>query len=301
MTFKENVEYMATAAVLKFSRIIPEAAVFALFKIFALLLHAVSGRRRKLSLTNMEIAFPEKSLKERQALVKQSYINISEAMALNTLIMTGRVSDDQLLNHVETDGWDKFEKTLASSSRGFLGITGHIGNWELLPQYAALRFSGSVHVIARPSNNQLLEDKIVRPLREHFGVNVFYKKNALMRIMKAVNKGGMCGLLIDQKLSLPAGGIMVDFFNKPAPTTGSPALLQIRFGITIHPTFMVKTGFRKYRMIIGDPVPWTDNGKPLEEQVAALTRIHQQILEDVIREYPDQWFWMHNRWNLSEK
>ena len=152
-----------------------------------------------------------------------------------------------------------------------------------------------MHVIARKANNQLLEDRIVRPLRERFGVKVFYKKNALMRIMKAINKGEICGLLIDQKLG-KSEGISVEFFGRPAPTTGSPALLQIRFGVTVQPTFMVKTGHQKYRLIIGDPVPWEDNGKPMEEQVLELTRIHQKIIEDMVRQYPDQWFWMHNRW-----
>jgi KDO2-lipid IV(A) lauroyltransferase len=301
MTSKEYIEYYATSTILKISRILPEAAVFSLFKTFALSLHALSSRRRGLSLKNMEIAFPEKPLKERKALVRKSYLNLSEGMALNTLIMTGRVSDEQLISMVEANDWDKFDKTLADSENGFLCITGHIGNCELLSQYIALRLPRPLHAIARPTNNQYLEDRIIRPLRERFGVNVFYKKNALMRIMKAVNKGGICGMLVDQKLSRTAGGILIDFFGKPAPTTGSVALLQVRFGITVHPIFMVKTAHRKYKMIIGDAIPWADNGKPMEEQVAELTRIQQKIMEEIIREYPDQWFWMHNRWNLSEK
>jgi KDO2-lipid IV(A) lauroyltransferase len=299
MKLKEKIEYRATATVLQISKILPECAVYALFKALALLLYTISARRRNLSLTNMGIAFPEKPENERKALVKKSYLNLSEGMALNTLIMTGRISDKQLLNMVETDDWGKFEKNIEASPKGFLAISGHMGNWELSSQYISLRLPRPLHVIARPTTNQLLEDRIVRPLREHFGVTVFYKKNALMRIMKAINKGGICGLLIDQKLNPGAGGLRVDFFGKSAPTTGSAALLQIRFGITVNPAFMVKTGFQKYKMIIGESIQWADNGKPMEEQVMELTRIHQKIMEDIIRKYPDQWFWMHNRWNLK--
>jgi KDO2-lipid IV(A) lauroyltransferase len=299
MKLREQFEYSATIATLNLSRILPEGAVYALFKGFALLFHAVSARRRKLALRNTEIAFPEKPLKERQILVKKSYVNLSESMALNILIMTNRVSNDRLTSMVSTDDWERFDQIQQDGAKGLLAITGHVGNWELLPQYAALRLGRQVHAIARKGNNQLIEDRVVRPLRERIGVSVFYKKNALMRIMKAINKGEICGLLIDQKLN-PPEGIYVDVFGKPAPTTGSSALLQIRFGVTVQPAFMVKDGHRKYRLIIGEPVRWEDNGKPMEEQVHELTRIHQQLVEDIVRQYPDQWFWAHNRWGLPK-
>ncbi len=298
MALREKLEYAATIATLNFSRILPEEAVYALFKGFALLFYIASGRRRNLALRNTEIAFPEMPIKERRVLVKKSYVNLSESMALNTLIMTNRVSNERLMDMVETDDWERFDRT-TDNSKGLLAITGHLGNWELMPQYAALRLGRQVHVIARKGNNLLLEERIVRPLRERFGVTVFYKKNALMRIMKAIKKGDVCGLLIDQKLN-PPEGIYVDLFGKPAPTTGSPALLQIRFGVTVQPAFMVKDGHRKYRLLIGEPVHWTDNGKPMEEQVHELTRIHQQIIEKMVRQYPDQWFWAHNRWGLPK-
>jgi KDO2-lipid IV(A) lauroyltransferase len=220
-------------------------------------------------------------------------------MVLSLLITTNRISNERLLSLVETDDWEKFEQAQTDSPKGRLLISGHLGNWELMSQYAALRLERQIHVIARKGNNRLLEERIVRPLRERFGVSVFYKKNALMRIMKAIQKGGFCGLLIDQKLK-PPEGIHVDLFGKPAPTTGSAALLQIHFGITVQPVFMVKDGVRKYRLIIGDPVEWSDNGNPLEDQVHELTCIHQKIIEDMVRRYPDQWFWVHNRWGLKK-
>lgn len=299
MALREQLEYAATAATLNFSRILPEEAVYALFKGFALLFYIFSGRRRKLSWRNTEIVFPERPLHERKVLAKKSYINLSESMALSLLITTNRISNERLLGLVETEGLERFEQILADDAKGVLAITGHLGNWELIPQYVALCLGRKIQVIARQGNNRLLEDRVVRPLRERFGVGVFYKKNALMRIVKAVNRGDICGFLIDQKLN-PPEGIYVDLFGKPAPTTGSPALLQIRFNITVLPLFMVKSGHRKYRLITGETVQWSDNGKPMEEQVHELTRIHQQIIEEAVRQYPDQWFWAHNRWGLPK-
>ena len=303
MTLREQLEYAVTTATLKLCRILPEAAVYALFRGFARLIYTTVARRRTLSLRNMEIVFPEKSLTERTKLVKQSYLNLAESMAINTLITTGRVSDKRLLEMVDVLDWGKLSQRITTSKKGLLFFTGHLGNWELMSQYLGMRIKQDhekpLNVIARKTNNQLLEERVVRPLREHFGVNILYKKNAMMRSVKALNRGECVGTLIDQRLNLQEG-IPVEFFGKEAGTSGMPALLQIRFGITALPIFMVKTGHRKYRFIIGNPVPWTDNGKPMEEQVLELTRIHQKILEDIIKEYPDQWFWMHNRWGLPK-
>jgi len=299
MKLREQIEYGATVAVLSLTRILPEAVVYALFKGFSLFFYAASARRRNLALHNTEIAFPGMPLAERKSLVKRSYANLSESMVFSLLITTNRITNERLLSLVETDDWEKFERAQADSPKGRLLISGHLGNWELIPQYAALRLDRQVYVIARKGNNRLLEERVVRPLRERFGVSIFYKKNALIRIMKAIQKGGVCGLLIDQKLN-PPEGIHVDLFGKPAPSTRSAALLQIRFGVVVQPVFMVRAGVRKYRMFISDPVEWNDNGKPMEEQVHELTRIHQQIIEEMVRRYPDQWFWAHNRWGLPK-
>ena len=297
--YAQILEYGATVATLNFSRILPEGVIYALFEGVALLFYAVSGRRRNIALRNTEIAFPEKPLKERKGLVKTSYTILAESMALGLLITTNRVTNERLLGMVEADGWEHLEPIHGKGQDGLLVITGHLGNWELMSQYTGLRLDRKLHVIARQGNNNLLEDRIVRPLRERLGVGVFYKKNALMRIMKAINKGDVSGLLIDQKLN-PPEGIYVDLFGKPAPTTASSALLQIRFGVKVVPLFMVKSGHRKYRMFIHKPVEWTDNGKPMEEQVQELAGIHQKIIEGMICQYPEQWFWAHNRWGLPK-
>lgn len=294
---RQHIEYGAVAALLGLSRLLPERAVYGLFAGLARLLYTVLAGRRRITLCNIGIVFPEMSPRERKRLAVKAYLNIADSLALNCLIMTGRVSNERLLNLVEMEGWDEFQKRKASYKAGQLVITGHLGNWELLPQYAGLVLDEPLHVIARKTDNQILEKKIIFPLRKRFGMRVYYKQNALMHIVKAVRNGDICALLLDQKLK-PPEGFYVDFFGRPAPTGGSPALLQIRFGIPVQPVFLVKTAPHRHRLIIPAPVPWEDTGQPLEEQVKELTRLHQNLLADMIKKYPEQWFWMHNRWGL---
>ena len=203
MKLSEKIEYGIVAGLLGLCRILPEGWVYALFRGLGIAGFHVVASRRKLAIRNLEIAFPDKSLPERKHLARKNFIQMAEAMALNTLIMSGRITDQQLLDMVETEGWENFEQLSRNTSKGLLLFSAHLGNWELMPQYLALRSGKPLNVIARKTNNALLEERVVKPLREHFGVNVFYKKNAIMKMVKALNKGENTGVLIDQRLNPP--------------------------------------------------------------------------------------------------
>ena len=300
MKIRYRIEYIATISLLGLCRVLPKRIVYALFQGIATLIYNLLSSRTKLTLRNLQIVFPEKSLDERKVMAKKSYANFAESMAFNTLMMVNRISNKELLDSIQVEGWENYEEAQRiTQGKGLLIFSAHIGNWELLPQYAALRLETPLHIISRKTSNPLLEERIVRPLRERFGVEVFHKKNALMRIVKVIKKGEYAGFQIDQKLG-PPEGIRIKFFEKEAPTLASPALLQVRFGVTVLPAFMVKPENGKHLLVIGKPIQWKDNGKSREEQIIELTEIHQKVIEDIILKYPDQWFWMHNRWGLKK-
>ena len=102
MKFSEKLEYGATATMLNVSRILPETAVYAMFKGFALLFFQLGRRRRNLALRNTEIVFPNKPLEQRKDYVRNSYIILAESFALGLLILTRRVSKERLFSMVET-------------------------------------------------------------------------------------------------------------------------------------------------------------------------------------------------------
>lgn len=301
MNIRHRIEYIATLTLLGICKIIPKCGVYALARGITTLIYLLLKSRRQLTLQNLAIVFPDKTLAERKKLAKQSYNNMSESIAFNVLMMNNRITNQQLLDSIEVEGWENFEEAQKIiGKKGLLIFSAHIGNWELLPQYAALRLETPLHIISRETSNPLLEENIVRPLRERFGVEVFHKRNALMRIVKVIKKGEYAGFQIDQKLN-PPEGIFIKFFGKEAPTLASPALLQVRFGVTVLPVFMVKPAHKKHLLVIKKPIQWEDNGKSMEEQIIELTYIHQKTIEDIILEYPAQWFWMHNRWGLKKE
>ena len=255
-------------------------------------------KRRHITLENLHIAFPDKSPIEISKIAKKAYANLGRSIAFNLLILTGRISDKEILEMIETENWSVFKKHIENSEKRTLAITGHIGNWELIPQFVALNISNKIHVIARETTNSLIEKKIITPLRRRFGVNVFYKKNVMLPMIRALKKGDLVGILIDQNLNNRMH-VKAPFFNREVNCTPTPALLQIRYKADVWPIFMIHTPSNQFKFIIEDPIPWDVNHRPEEEQVIELTRRHQATIEKMIRAYPDQWFWMHNRWKLE--
>ena len=244
---------------------------------------------------NLEIAYPDLSDKERVERARAAYDHFGQFLAESAMILCGKIDQTALDEMVDGSAMEKLKRIEENTDKGVLAITGHLGNFELLAHYTGSHADRQSHVVARKGSNQLIDERIVTPMRESFGNKVIYKNRALPQIVKALRHGEHIGLLIDIKTNARQG-VPVTFFGKETLGLKSSAYLQIKLSPLIVPMTMARIAPRKYKLVVDDPIEWTDNGKPLDEQVAELTQIHQQALEKLIRRYPEQWLWMHNRW-----
>jgi KDO2-lipid IV(A) lauroyltransferase len=109
----------------------------------------------------------------------------------------------------------------------------------------------------------------------------------------------MVGILIDQRAKR-SEGIWVDFFGRKAPSTPALAVLAMRTGAPVVPVFMIRSGYGKHRLVIKKPLQLVDTGN-IKKDVETNTQLMNQTLESMIRQYPDQWFWVHRRWERKKK
>ncbi len=129
------------------------------------------------------------------------------------------------------------------------------------------------------------------------GITVI-KSKAMMLMIKRLKSAGNVGLLIDQKAG-KSNSAKVDFFGKAAETTLSVASLKLKFNALVVPIFIARDSDGLYEMIINDPIEYTASEiEDKEKKLASMTSRYNQAIEDVIRQYPSQWFWMHNRWRI---
>lgn len=294
---REQIEYRLTRGFFMALRRCPAPILYGACTGFAALVYLLGIGRRRITMSNLALAFPEKSPAERKQIARAAYRHFGRVIAESAMILSGKITRDKLLAMVDGEQAQKLLDLEASTEKGILFITGHLGNFELLAHYTGLRCRKGGYVVARRGNNRLIDEKIVTPMRESFGNKVAYKHRALPRIAQALKKGEHAGLLVDIKANR-GEGIPISFFGKETLALKSSAFLQIKLGVPVAPLTLVRTDSGRYRLIVSDPILWQDNGKPLDEQIAELTQIHQAAIERLIRQTPEQWFWMHNRWKF---
>ncbi len=289
---REQIEYLLVKLFLGIAKIAPKSFVYAFFKMLALLLYHIDSKRRALTITNLTHAFGDRSPDEIKTLSKEVYIELSKTVAEILLMFAGRFNiDEAVVNKEET--LKQIEELTQNSPNGIIAMTAHFSNWELLAHFLA-KHGLKMLVIGREGNNKLIEDSITTPLRRKYGNDTAFKSKAMLSMVKRLKQGGNVGILIDQK-SGHQGSVKVDFFGEPAETTLSVAMLKEKLDPLVVPFFAVRVGEGKYRILIETPVEY-EGDETGDERLEKMTQQYNSVMESVIRDYPAQWFWVHNRW-----
>lgn len=256
------------------------------------LAYLILSEARKITLQNLKIAFPEFKTSSH----KKISLKVFESLGRNVAdaVRLPKMNWEELQGIVEAEGVEHLDKAY-SLGKGVIGVTGHIGNFELLAAYVSLqgyRLSAIGRELYDPRLNELLVKN-----REKRGVQNIYSTASVKEVIKALNSGRILGVLMDQDTSR-VRGIFVNFFGRLARTPVGPTILALRLNLPIVPLAIVSTRKGNYKIIVQEeikPLP----GKSREENIVYLTQRCTAFLEKIIREYPDQWVWMHKRWRTA--
>ncbi len=170
-------------------------------------------------------------------------------------------------------------------------VSGHFANWELNPIVGVLH-KVPVVFIYREANNPYAE-KIIQYLRAGYRERMYGKgQESARQSLRSLQHKGSVAMLVDQKLN---EGEPVSFFGHPAMTTTSAAKLAIRFGAPLVPLHVVRTDGAHFHVTIGPAI----SPDPSDTPQALMEKLHR-IFEQWIRDKPEQWFWVHNRWNWKK-
>jgi len=294
---RERVEYFIVKVFVWILSCLPNKTIYIILKSLGKLFFKYEKRRSTLTKRNLKLAFPHKTKDEIHELAKKSYENISITIAEIILMINDKLDFDDMIND-KNKALKKIEACTKDATNGVIIITAHFSNWEFAAQFLP-RNGYPMIAIGREGNNKLIEKNLTTPFRERYGNKNVYKEQAMMSIIKGLKSSKTIGLLIDQK----AGGknsISVKFFDKDADTTNSIAVLKLKYNPVILPIFMPRDKNGKYTPLICEPVEYiAEEENEKSKKIEKMTQRYNDIFEKVIREYPEQWFWMHNRWRLS--
>ncbi len=248
--------------------------------------------RHKVVMDNLAIAFPEKSLEERKQIASDSW-----AQMARTLLEYGYLDkifdlevEMQESDRIEILNGEQFLKLRDDGLPAIL-FTGHIANFELLPIVAA-KFGLQIQSLFRQPNNKHAASRVANA-RKDLGKNLIAsREGASFQLMSALDRGEHVGLLVDQKFRR---GIKVPFFGKDAPTNTLLAKLARRYNCPVHGARTVRLPDGRFRLEITDELD-LPRDKDGDIDIRATTEMVTTIIECWVREYPEQWLWMHRRW-----
>jgi Kdo2-lipid IVA lauroyltransferase/acyltransferase len=254
------------------------------------LFYKVLSRRRQIALNNLTVAFgDEKGPQEREAIARKSFRNLGRHFFEAIYLI--RYDKDKLASYVDFENVQIYHDAVAQG-RGVVFLTGHFGIWELLAVSSGY-FLKPFSVVTKPLDFTPAE-KLVRKLREISGNQCVTKEKSMRRLIELLREGGILAVLLDQNIDWK-DGVFVPFFNKRACTNKGLALLVRKTQVPVVPVFIVDQGQAQYRIVFSPPLPWLsfgDKTKEIEENTAQYNR----AIEDMARKYPEQYFWVHQRW-----
>jgi KDO2-lipid IV(A) lauroyltransferase len=266
------------------------------FKFLLILFYHASAKHRLIALHNLHCAFPEKDMGELIRIAKGVYRNL--AITAAEFFSMPSITRENLHEWVEMEGQEHFEAGIAQG-KGLLTIIAHFGNWELMPVTIPLflRFPKPSYIVYRPLDSPIL-DNMIEHVRTINGNEMIAKGGSGRSIIRLLKENHGIAILSDQNVAAREG-VFVDFFGRPACTGVGLAVLALRSGAPVLPMFMVRQKSGKYKFILKPLVEISQTGD-YERDLLENTQRFTKVVEDVVREYPDQWFWIHQRWKTTK-
>ncbi len=281
---RNRAEYIAVRAALFKLRFLPRPIAERLAYALLWLIGMAVPKLRRAAMRNFEIACPGLPAAERLARVNACFRSL--ARVLTAVAKFPDMNRSNVHRWIRYDGYEHFEKAL-KLGKGVIFATGHLGNWEL-SAFAHALMDQPMSFVVRPLDNPLL-DALATRLRTMSGNEVIGRGGLLRPILRALHSNRAVGILADQNVTADRG-VFVDFFNRKACVDPGLARLAGRTGAAVIPGFALWSEEERIFILKFYP-PLAITGNEIAD-----TQAVQSALERAIREYPDQWLWIHRRW-----
>jgi len=255
--------------------------------------YIIDRKHRHIVETNLKIAFGESlTPQETKEIVIESTVNLLDT--LFGIIRSERLDKARVIENVTFEGEEIVQK-IKESGKNFLFVTGHYGNWELISQALAIKFDFTLVGVGRELDSKLMDARLKRN-RERFNVEMVYKRGAMRGCIQALNANKAVGILVDQSLPL-SQGMEISFFSHRATHTKLASILARRYECDLIPVFIHTDDYIHYHATIHTPIAYQKT-LDTDADILAMTQAQADIMEQVIRQDPKQWFWQHKRWKV---
>ena len=287
---RQQLQFALVWLVVKLLGLLPRAAARAVGAAIGEIAFSATPRLRQVGMKNLTIAFPEKSDREREQILRAMYRNLGWQLA--EFCQMPHYTLDRANQFIRYEGLEHYLAT-RQRAQGVLILTGHLGAWELSSFYHSLA-GYPMSMIIRRLDNPLI-DRLVNGIRCQHGNRVLHKDDFARGLIAAMRAGETVGVLMDTNMT-PPQGVFVNFFGYAACTASGVARVALRTGAAVLPGFLVWEPTEKRYLLHFLPELALVNTGDEDRDAIANTQLFTSTLENVIRRYPEQWLWVHRRW-----
>ena len=255
------------------------------------LMYRVFKYRREIILSNLAIAFPEKTEEERNAIARDFYRNFTDTF-LESIKMIS-ISRKQILKRSRCDF--EYINELIDKGRNIHIMAGHQFNWEFANLSYAMNLKIPFVGVYMPVANKIF-NRIFYDIRKRYGTILISAWEFSSKMHSVFSDQYILALAADQNPSNPSKGVWLNFFSRPAPFVTGPGKGAVKNNTAVvYVAFeKPKRGYYSFRI-----VPITENGASHTPE--ELTILYKNALEDTIRRNPSNYLWSHRRWRHEWK
>jgi Kdo2-lipid IVA lauroyltransferase/acyltransferase len=269
---------------------VPHKRIASIGKVLGMLIYGIDVRHRRIVRRNLTFVYPEWSAEQ----VKKTSKRIFQNLGITILEICQMIcfSGHDIMERVNITGEEHLLNAL-HHNKGAILISAHLGSWETVPLFWPLYFNAPITVVARQIQSKIL-DRWIHGLRTRFGSRVIYKDDALPEMTRTLRQGKILAILIDQGIKSSLG-VKIKFFDKFVTATPSAALLALRCKSPVLPGFCTRNEDGTFSINLEPPLLLKRTGD-LAADLKTNTQIMTDAIEEIVRRYPEQWFWVHKRW-----
>jgi KDO2-lipid IV(A) lauroyltransferase len=269
-------------------RFVPLRLAYALASLLALATPVLWPQHYRRAEANLaKVLGPGHDPRELRRLVRRTFQNY--ALYIVDLLRLPHTDPEEIRRRMEVRGWERVEEA-RHSGRGIVFVSGHIGSFDVGPAVLVakgMRVNAIVETLKPARWNEC-----VQRLRQLCGVRPLPIETGVREMFQALKRGEALGVLIDRPL--PHAGVPVEFFDAPTRVPGGVATLAIRTGAAVFAVGVIRDGDR-YVGYVSPRLDLERTGDPAAD-IQALTQRVMDWLENLIRQYPDQWFMFRDFW-----
>lgn len=255
------------------------------------LVYYVFGYRKKVVMSNLEHAFPDKTKMERTRIAKRFYKNFIDTFIESIKMISASA---EFLNKRVKSNWEVINQ-FKETGRSVQLHLGHNFNWEWANAVVAQEINLPLIAVYMPISNKIFEKMFYR-LRSRYGTKLVRATHMREDFLPYRNHQYLLGLVADQSPGSPGNAWWFNFLGKPAPFVKGPAKNAVANNTAVLFAFIHKTKRGHYELVCS-----LIEENASETTAIALTQRFINYLEEVIRKYPDMWLWSHRRWKWEWK